>query len=263
MQPIEREHVRGWAESLFRAEQDRQPISPLTAEYPELAVEVAYEIQMHNVQRKLLAGDTVVGHKIGLTSKPMQQLLGVAEPDYGHLLASMQFQSGDSVDYPLIQAKAEPEIAFVLKHDLEGPRIGVQEVLQATEYVLPAIEIVDSRVANWQIGLADTVADNASSGCFVLGDRPTAIQSISLGTVAGVLWKNGQVVQSGAGAAVLGHPALSVAWLANKLMELGTTLKKGDVVLSGAICAAVPVSAGDFVAVNFGRLGKVELSLRT
>lgn len=262
MHNIAADDLRKWADSLFQAERQQFTIAQLTAEFPDLPIEAAYEVQMHNVRRKLAEGDRIVGHKIGLTSKAMQTLLGVHEPDYGHLFASMQYQSGDVVDYPLIQPKVEPEIAFVLKRDLEGDRIGVQDVLQATDYVLPAIEIVDSRIKDWKIGLADTVADNASSGCFVLGDLPTAIQNVNLGTIGGIMRKNGQIAESGAGAAVLGHPALAVAWLANKVGAYGTTLKKGDIVLSGAICAAIPVAPGDRVSVSFGRLGTVEISMK-
>ncbi|MCL6593501.1 MAG: fumarylacetoacetate hydrolase family protein [Alicyclobacillus sp.] len=227
-----------------------------------MPVELAYRIQLVNVERRVAAGDAVVGQKIGLTSKPMQQLLGVGEPDFGHLFKSMSFRSGDVVDYPLIQPKVEAELAFILKDDLAGPGVSVDDVLRATDYVIPAIEVIDSRVADWKIKLADTVADNASAGCFVLGDVSTDPRTVNLGTVGGVMRVNGEVVQTGAGAAVLGHPARAVAWLANKLGELGTPLRKGSVVLSGAISAAVPIQPGDCVSVSFGRLGAVEMRLK-
>jgi 2-keto-4-pentenoate hydratase len=173
----------------------------------------------------------------------------------------MRFRSGDVVDYPLIQPKVEAELAFVLKDDLAGPGLSVDDIVRATDYVVPAIEIIDSRIADWKIQLADTVADNASSGCFVLGDVGTDPRTVNLGTIGGVMFVNGQVAETGAGAAVLGHPARAVAWLANKLGELGTTLRRGSVVLSGAISAAVAIAPGDRVRVSFGRLGAVEARL--
>ncbi|QQE77723.1 2-keto-4-pentenoate hydratase [Alicyclobacillus sp. SO9] len=245
------------AHLLDKSEQSLVPVGPLTERFPELSVEQAYQVQMRNVERRTDRGDTVVGHKVGLTSKPMQRMLGVPEPDFGHLFQSMYYESGTVVDYPLIQPKVEPELAFILKHDLDSVKTTVRDVLQATEYVVPAIEVIDSRVADWKIKLPDTVADNASSGCFVLGDLYTSIDKVNLGTIGGVMKMNGSVVQTGAGAAVLGHPAVSVAWLANKLNSLGTKLKAGDVVLSGAVSAAVTFHPGDSVSVSFGRLGTV------
>jgi 2-oxopent-4-enoate hydratase len=249
------------ASKLYQAKQNLAEISPLTVEFAGLTVETAYQIQLENVKRELASGDRVVGHKIGLTSKPMQHMLGVHEPDFGHLFASMHYQSGEVVDFPLIQPKVEPELAFVLKDDLPGGKTQVQDVLNATKYILPAIEVIDSRIAEWKIRLADTIADNASSGCFVLGNLLSTVENVNFLTAGAVMKKNGQVVETGAGAAVLGNPALSVAWLANKLHTLGTTLKRGDIILSGAVSAAVAVVPGDHVSVSFGRLGKVEMTM--
>lgn len=254
--------LQDYANRLYEAGEHLSVVSPLTEASTALTVEDAYQIQMLNVRRKVAAGDRVVGHKVGLTSKPMQHMLGVPEPDFGHLFASMHFQSGQVVDFPLIQPKVEPEIAFVLKDDLSGTHLTVQDVIRATDYVLPAIEIIDSRVADWKIKLIDTVADNASSGCFAVGDLATPVQGVNLGTIGGTLRVNGQVAETGAGAAVLGHPAESIAWLANKLNSLGTTLKKGSIILSGAISAAVVVKPGDAVSVSFGRLGRVDIRFR-
>ncbi|MBX6395487.1 MAG: fumarylacetoacetate hydrolase family protein [Alicyclobacillaceae bacterium] len=248
-----------WAERLLQAERERRPIQPLTEAEPDITVVDAYRIQLALIERKLGAGDRVVGHKIGLTSRPMQEMFGVREPDYGHLLRSMQVESGATVDAPLIQPRVEAEIAFVLGTGLEGPGVGLHDVLRATEYVVPAIEVVDSRIENWRIRLADTVADNASSGCFVLGARPCRVTDVELDLVGMVLYENGEVVQTGAGAAVLGHPALGVAWLANKLAEFGMSLQPGQVVLSGAVSAAVPVKPGARYVASFGRLGRVEV----
>lgn len=248
------------ADQLWQAEREKTPIPPLTAEDTSLRPEDAYAIQMMNVSRRLGAGERVVGHKVGLTSKPMQNMLGVHEPDFGHLFASMQYRSGDVIDYPLLQPRVEPEIAFVLKEDLAGTDITAHDVIRATDYVLPAIEVVDSRVADWKITLVDTIADNASCGCFAIGDQATPVGLANIGTVGGVMRVNGQVVQTGAGAAVLGHPAQSVAWLVNKLNSLGTVVRKGEIVLAGAVSAMVSVRTGDRVSVSFGRLGRVEIA---
>ncbi|WAH38062.1 2-keto-4-pentenoate hydratase [Alicyclobacillus dauci] len=251
-----------FAEKLYLAERNLSVIAPLTSEVPDMSMETAYGIQMLNVEKKLGNGDRVVGHKIGLTSKPMQTMLGVGEPDFGHLFTSMHYQSGDVIDYPLIQPKVEPELAFILKEDLAGPNIGIQDVLRATRFVLPAIEVIDSRVADWKIKLADTIADNASSGCFVLSDTVTAIEHANITTAGAVMKINGEVAETGAGAAVIGNPALAVAWLANKLSSLGTTLRAGDIILSGAVSKAVPVQPGDHVSLSFGRLGRVDLTMK-
>ncbi|WP_303799196.1 2-keto-4-pentenoate hydratase [Alicyclobacillus macrosporangiidus] len=256
---VHTELAEALADILWRAEETQTPVPPLTQEHPELSADTAYQVQLRNVARKVERGDRVVGHKIGLTSKPMQIMLGVNEPDYGHLFASMRFSSGEKVDHPLLQPKVEPEVAFVLKEDLSGPDATLYDVLRATDYVVPAIEIIDSRIADWKIKLPDTVADNASSGCFVLGRQLTRAEDCDLGCVGMVMRINGEVAQTGATAAVLGHPAVGVAWLANKLAEFGTRLRAGDIVLSGSVCAAVPVRPGDRVSVSFGRLGGVEV----
>lgn len=248
------------AQALYEAQEQRRPIPPLTQTHA-LSVEDAYQIQRVNIERRVGGGDSIVGYKVGLTSKPMQRQLGVGEPDFGHLLQSMAFRHGEVVAYPLIQPKVEAEIAFVLREALAGPGLTEADVLRATEYVVPAIEVIDSRIADWKIQLADTVADNASSGCFVVGDGGVDPRTLNLATLGGVLYVNGEVAETGAGAAVLGHPARSVAWLANKLGELGTTLHRGAVVLSGAISAAVPVRTGDRVEVSFGRLGRVSVRM--
>ncbi|WAH37132.1 2-keto-4-pentenoate hydratase [Alicyclobacillus dauci] len=250
------------SEQLYNAEKDRRVVAALTDRYPGIQLEKAYEIQLENVNRKKAMGDPVVGHKIGLTSKAMQRMLGVQEPDFGHLFASMSYHSGDVVDYPFIQPKVEPELAFVLQDNLEGPNIGIEDVLRATRFVVPAVEVIDSRITDWKIKLADTIADNASSGCFVLGDSVQAIAGTNILTAGAVLKINGEVVETGAGAAVMGNPAVAVAWLANKLSSLGTTLRSGDIILSGAVSAAVPVNPGDYVSLSFGHLGRVEFTLQ-
>ena len=197
---------------LQRAEEERIPIPPLTLSHPELSASDAYAIQMEGVRRRLESGNKVVGRKIGLTSLAMQQMLAVFEPDYGHLFEDMQIPSGGTVPTSnLIQPKIEGEIAFVLKHELSGPGVTPEDVLQATEYVVPALEIIDSRIRNWEIKLTDTVADNGSSALFVLGAERSGIQGRELSAERMTLWKNGEVAVTGTGAAVMGNPVTCVA----------------------------------------------------
>lgn len=248
----------GWAESLLRAEKERVAIAPLSSQDPQLTVENAYAVQELVVQEKIRQGHTVVGHKVGLTSAPMQAMFGVNEPDFGHLLSDMRYESGSTIDFPLLQPKVEPEIAFVLKRDLLGPGITWQDVMSATECVTAALEVIDSRIENWGIRLVDTVADNASAGCFVMNTELHRPMSIDLALQGLVMAVNGDVMATGSGAAVMSHPAHAVAWLGNKLGEFGTPLRAGHVILSGSISAAVPVGRHMHVVARIGRLGTVE-----
>ncbi len=197
------------------------------------------------------------------TSLAMQAMLGVKEPDYGHILNGMVVMEGEKIPAgDLIAPRIEGEIAFVLKEDLKGPGVTVTEVLRCSEGVVPALEIVDSRIRDWKIKLPDTVADNASSALIVLGGVLTPAQAVDLRTVGMVMEKNGEVLGTAAGAAVLGHPAQAVAWLANKLSAYGIVLRKGEVVLSGALAAAAPFAAGDFFRADFGFLGDVKIKFK-
>ena len=246
------------SDALLDAESTKKPIDPLTVTYPGLTAEEAYRVQLAGVQAKTRQGRRIVGKKIGLTSKAMQDLFGVPEPDYGHLFDSMLVPEGQPCRRAdLLLPRVEGEVAFVLKETLKGPGVTIADVLRATEGVMPAIEIVDSRIRDWKIKLPDTVADNASSGLFVLGGRMTPVKEIDLRLVGMYLEKNGQVVNSGAGVAVLGHPAASVAWLANKMAEFDISLGAGEVILSGAVTAAVEAAAGDSFHVFFQGLGSV------
>lgn len=245
---------------LWQAEVQRQPIQPITDAHQGLTVADAYAIQTVNVDRKVAAGRRVRGRKVGLTSRPMQELLGVDEPDFGVLLDDMFVE--DAAELPLetlLQPRVEAEIAFVLARDLAGPGITTADVLTATAGVLPAIEIVDSRVADWRIRLADTIADNASCGRLVLGGRLTAVTEVDLRLVGMLFYRNGVPIDSGAGAAALGNPAYCVAWLANKLAALGSGLRAGDVVLPGALHRMVPVRPGDVFRAEFAHLGDVSV----
>lgn len=246
------------SEYLINAEKIRKGVQPLTEIDPKLSVEEAYQIQLETVQRKLNQGQIVVGKKIGLTSVAMQNLLGVNEPDYGHLFNEMEVEVGGDIPFNrVMQPKVEAEIAFVLKEDLFGPSITAEDVLRATDYVVPALEIVDSRILNWKIKLADTIADNASSGLFVLGKIPVDVQNLNLAEVKMSFYKNGELMNTGIGSDVLGHPANCVAWLANKLSQFGTSLKAGEIILSGALSAANDAKPGDEFTATFDALGEV------
>ncbi|SDM38387.1 2-keto-4-pentenoate hydratase [Bacillus sp. OK048] len=252
--------VKQYAAQLAEAEATKVGTAPLTSIDSELTVKEAYSIQLENINKKLEQGQKIVGKKIGLTSKAMQNLLGVGEPDYGHLLDSMVVENGGRISIEdVLQPKVEAEIAFILKKELRGPNVTTLDVLQATDYVVPALEIVDSRVKDWKIKLVDTVADNASSGYYVLGGKPTKIEDIDLELIGMVLTKNGELVNTGVGAAALGNPASCVAWLANKLSEFDIPLRAGEVILSGALSAAEVATIGDTFTARFAHIGQVSV----
>jgi 2-oxopent-4-enoate/cis-2-oxohex-4-enoate hydratase len=247
-------------EELHAALTTRQAISPLSDRYPQMTIEQAYRVQLAMIQKRLDAGERVVGKKIGATSKVVMDMLGVDQPDFGHLLSGMAYDDDAAIECrTLIAPKAEGEIAFVLKHDLVGPGITVADVLHATDYITPCFEIVDSRIRDWKIRIQDTVADNASAGTFVLGNERVDPRTIDLSCVGMTLEKNGEVVATGAGAAALGHPASAVAWLANTLGSLGIGLKTGEVILSGSLAAMVPVVAGDRLRIKLGGIGSASV----
>ncbi|MFV0457917.1 MAG: 2-keto-4-pentenoate hydratase [Actinomycetales bacterium] len=247
------------ADELWTADQTAVPIAPLTERFGDLDISDAYAIQQHNIARRVSAGARICGRKIGLTSKPMQRLLGVSEPDYGVLLDTMFVEDGDEIDLDqLVQPRVEAELAFVMGEDLAGPGITAARAMSAIAGVMPAIEIVDSRVADWKIKLIDTVSDNASSGLLVVGGRPRPVNAdFDLRTLGVVVYKNGEMIDSGAGAAALGNPARCVAWLANTYGAQGESLKAGDIVLPGAVHAMQPVARGDVFRAEFAHLGMV------
>lgn len=249
------------ADELLTAEKSCQPIGPITERFSELTDADAYKIQLKILEAKLGTGGVVIGKKVGLTSKAMQQMLGVNEPDYGHLLDGMVVSNNGTVQTDeLLLPKVEAEIGFVLGADLVGPNINYLDVLMATEYVVPTLEIIDSRIADWKIKLVDTVADNGSSARVVVGDKRTRLDGLDLRTVGMALYKNDEEVGTGAGAAALGHPAHAIAWLANKLHEFGISLQAGELILPGALSGAVVVQAEDRVTANFGALGSVSVT---
>lgn len=252
--------INAWADRLHTALVDSAPIPPLTESIPDLDVTGAYAIQQRNLERHLADGARLVGRKIGLTSAPMQQLLGVDEPDYGFILDTMVRPDGGSIPRSSLCApRVEPEIAFRLRKPLRGPGVSVADVLDATDAVAASLEIVDSRVADWRITLPDTVADNASSGAVVLGPWVPIDRAPDLDDITASLAVNGSEVVRGSATAVLGHPAEAVVWLANALAAFDTGLDAGQFVMSGSITAAVFVHAGDNAAADLSGLGRVSL----
>jgi 2-keto-4-pentenoate hydratase len=250
-----------YALALRTARDQRRPIAPLTESEPALSVGDAYAIAQRNVDARIAAGARVVGHKIGLTSPAVQQQLGVDQPDYGTLLDEMQLDDGAVIDVGrYIAPRVELELAFRLAAPLPGPNVTADDVRRATADVAPAIELVDSRVRDWQIRLADTVADAASSAGFVLGAQSRPLGELDPTDVAAELWRGSELIERGHSSAVLGDPCVSVAWLANALLELGERLEPGQVILSGACTRMVPVAAGDRFRGVLAGLGEVSIA---
>jgi 2-keto-4-pentenoate hydratase len=249
---------RSLADALWEADRTARPVEPLTDRHPDLDITDAYAIQTVNIRRRLDDGARVIGRKVGLTSLPMQRLLGVDEPDYGVLLDDMVVEDGDEIALSrLVQPRVEAEMAFVMERELVGPGVTTATALAAIAGVLPAIEVVDSRVADWRIKLVDTVSDNASSGLIVTGGSLRKVDGLDLRLLGVVVTRRGELLDTGAGAAALGNPARCVAWLANKLAAFGDTLRPGDVVLPGAVHSMVPAVAGDVFRAEFAHLGAV------
>jgi 2-keto-4-pentenoate hydratase len=256
---MDERQLREIADRLNRAERERVAIDP-PASSAALSIADAYRIQTINVERRVAAGRRIVGGKVGLTSLAMQKMMGVNEPDFGHLFDDMIVESGAECRVgELMLPRIEPEVAFVLSRELRGPGVTREAVMTATEYVTPALEIIDTRIRDWKITLADTIADNASSAKVVLGAERIAPRRFDLAAIAMQLEKNGTMVEEGVGAAVLGHPAEPVAWLANKLAEFGESLAASSIVIPGALCRAVDVASGDSITARFGPLGSVSV----
>lgn len=246
------------ATELYDALRERRTLPRLMHRDPSLTVEHAYAISLAYLDKRLADGEKVVGKKIGLTSQVTRDQLGVYQPDFG-FLTDWMWVKGDTIDvdaYNLIQPQGEAEIAFVLKSDLNGPGVTAQDVLEATDYVSPCFEIVDSRINDWKFGIVDTVADNASCGVFVIADAKADPRTLDLEAIEAIVSKNGEEVGRGVGSAALGSPLNSVAWLANTLGEYGVSLNKGDVILSGALVPLIPAVKGDVFESNVIGLGR-------
>ncbi len=246
------------ADLLLMAEKERKPVVQLSKTWPDITIEDAYAISTEVTRRKIAAGAKLIGHKIGLTSKAMQQSSQINEPDYGHLLDNMLVADGAKVPHAnYCVPRVELELAFVLAKPLKGPGVGLLDVLRATEYVVPSIEIIDARVQNPR-KIFDTVADNGAAAGIVVGGRPVGPMDIDLRWVGGVMYRNSEIEETGVSAGVLGHPALGIAWLANKLAPFGGVLEPGNIMLSGSFIRPVWAEKGDTLHADFGPLGSRE-----
>ncbi|KHK89824.1 fumarylacetoacetate hydrolase family protein [Novosphingobium malaysiense] len=235
-----------FGEQLFEALRGRHTITPLIEQSPELTIDDAYAISLDFLARRIKDGEKVVGKKIGVTSKAVQDMLGVHQPDFGFLTDWMFVEGDIDVDAKkLIAPRAEAEIAFILQDSLNGPGITPEQVIAATEFIAPCFEIVDSRIDDWKISIVDTVADNASCGVYVLGEARADPRGLDLPNLRVTVEKNGEPLSEGHGHAVQGDPAMAVAWLANTLGAYGVTLDAGDVILSGSVVPLAPAAKGD------------------
>jgi len=255
--------VESLGDELFAALRARAVLEPLTTREPSIDLYDAYRVSLRFLERRRKEGEKIVGKKIGVTSKPVQDMLGVHQPDFGFLLDVMQVPDGNAISlskHKLIQPRAEGEIAFVLHQDLKGPGVTEDDVLDATDYVTPCFEIVDSRIRDWKIRIQDTVADNASCGVFVLGNAQVGPRDLDLAAVHMEILKNGRHAAAGIGAAVQGHPATAVAWLANTLGEFGIPFLAGEIILSGSLAPLLPAVAGDTFEMTLAGIGDASVS---
>ena len=254
--------VEDYAKAIIKAEDTQTPIEPITKKYPNLNIQDAYRIQLKIVEEKTKRGEKIIGKKVGLTSKAMQQMGGIFEPDYGFLTDKMIVYE----DFPVkrsefINPRVEAEIAFVLKKDLKGPGVLVSDVLSATDYVMPCLEIIDGRTIRTPGGfrVENSILDNAAVGKVVFGAKRCCVDDIDLRYVGLVFEQNGEIVSTAAGAAVYGNPVQAMAWLANKLSEFDVSLKAGETIISGSLIAAVQANVGDSFMATFDRLGSVKV----
>ena len=255
---MDKQRIDALGHELYRAMRDFAMLAPLTEREPDITIEDAYHISQRMLGLRLAQdGESVVGKKIGVTSKPVQEMLGVFQPDFGFLTDAMAYADGSDIPIAgnLIQPRAEGEIAFRLRKDLQGPGVTEADVLDATETIIPCFEIVDSRIRDWQIRIEDTVADNASCGVYVLGDTEVDPRDLDLPNLHMTIYKNGEKHSEGLGSAVQGNPLTAVAWLANTLGEFGIPFKAGEVILSGSLAPLIPVVAGDAMSREIDGVG--------
>lgn len=254
---MKKESIKKYSDLLYNSLLTCKAIDPLVKSEPNMSIKDAYAIQDLFIKRRIEEQKaTIIGKKIGVTSKVVMDMLGVNQPDFGYLLSNMLYNDGDEIDTKkLIAPKAEGEIAFILKQDLMGPGVTVADVVRATDFIMPCFEIVDSRIKDWNITICDTVADNASCGYIVFGSDKASLKDVDVTTCGITLERNGELLHTGAGAAALGSPINAIAWLANKLGEFGVGLKAGEVILSGALCAMVDIKPNDNMSINIGKIG--------
>ncbi len=256
---MHKQEIETLGNALYTAMRSFQPISPLTEQAPGITLDDAYYISLQMLKRRLEDdGEVVVGKKIGVTSKVVQDMLGVHQPDFGFLTDAMAYANGADVPVAgnMIQPRAEAEIGFKLNADLQGPGVTEADVLAATECIMPCFEIVDSRISDWKIQIQDTVADNASCGVYVLGDSSADPKGLDLPNLKITVWKNGELLSEGLGSAVQGNPLTAVAWLANTLGRFGIPFKAGEVILSGSLVPLEPVQAGDKMTMELHGIGR-------
>ncbi|AIY02790.1 2-oxo-hepta-3-ene-1,7-dioic acid hydratase [Arthrobacter sp. PAMC 25486] len=255
---LDDETIASIADELVEAALTRTPVPLLTTRYPGMTVEDAYRVQRLWRGRGEAEGRVLGGHKIGLTSKAMQRATGITEPDYGVIFKDAVLESGTTLEWShYTRPRVEVELAFLLKEDLSGPDATLFDVLRATEYVTPALEILDSRIEMEGRTIVDTISDNAALGAMVVGGTPVRPDAVDLPWVAAILYRNHTVEETGVAAGVLGHPAHGVAWLANKLAAHGDTLEAGELILSGSFTSPLWVSAGDTIFADYGQLGTI------
>jgi 2-oxopent-4-enoate/cis-2-oxohex-4-enoate hydratase len=254
---MDQQQILAVGDELYAALKEQRTLAPLTERFDDITVEDAYHISQRMLELRLESGEQVVGKKIGVTSKPVQEMLGVFQPDFGFLTDAMVFEDGADISIAehLIQPRAEGEIAFRLKADLQGPGVSEADVLKATESIMPCFEIVDSRIDDWKIKIQDTVADNASCGVYVLGRNEVDPRDFDLPRLHMTIWKNDEFNSEGLGSAVQGNPLTAVAWLANTLGEFNIPFKAGEVILSGSLAPLIPVVAGDKMRLEIDGIG--------
>jgi 2-oxo-hept-3-ene-1,7-dioate hydratase len=247
------------ADILMAAQNERKQAVQLSVTFPNITIEDSYAISTEVANRKIAAGAKLIGHKVGLTSKAMQRSSMIDEPDFGFILDDQMIADGAKVKHAdYCKPRVEVELAFVMGKRLIGPGVGLAEVLRATEYVIPAIEIVDARIQD-QRKIFDTVADNGAAAGIALGGRPVGPMDVDLRWVGGIMYRNSEIEETGLAAGVLGHPALGVAWLANKLGSVGTALEPGHIVLAGSFTRVVFAQKGDTLHADFGPLGGISI----
>ncbi|MFY9262088.1 MAG: 2-oxo-hepta-3-ene-1,7-dioic acid hydratase [Actinomycetaceae bacterium] len=255
---LEADVITKIAAELAEADQTREPIKRITARYPEATVEDSYAIQGVWRDSQIAAGRRLVGRKIGLTSKAMQAATGISEPDYGVMFDDTVYENGSVIDYDrFLNVRIEVELAFVLKEPLEGPNCTIFDVLRATEYVVPALEILNSHIELEGRTIVDTISDNAAYGAMVIGGNPVKPDAVDLRWVSACLYKNETIEETGVAAGVLNHPATGVAWLANKFHQHGARLEAGEIILAGSFTRPMWVERGDSVLCDYGELGVI------
>lgn len=249
-------NIEAYGQQLFAALRSAETLAPLIAQDSSLTIDDAYQISLDFLARREAEGERIVGKKIGVTSKAVQEMLGVHQPDFGFLTDWMHVDGDiDIAAKKLIAPRAEAEIAFILRDDLAGPGITSEQVIAATEVIIPCFEIVDSRIDDWKISIVDTVADNASCGVFILGETRVDPRDYDLPSLHVTVSKNGKLLSEGYGSAVQGDPALAVAWLANTLATYGVTLNAGDIILSGSVVPLEPAQKGDIFEMTLHGIG--------